>query len=278
MQHTDEHAERWLARAGRALSSHFPLLVMVVGFGFSTAINILATQPDPELMMGGIMASLALPAAIHLWPMVPGGGAGFTGWLRALVRALVMTSIAGMAAYITFRHGAHIMVPAGETDPWDIATGYLYTLITESLVVLGVMAHRAQRGEAGARSVVPIAEPAADVPTTVGELVERANTDTVSVAPPAVEPAAEATPELAPEPVTEPVTQVPDVRSGSLKREKARAEYRRVARDFLAKGKPLDGINAARIDRAVSASVGYSKKHLRAWQAEFEADEQEAVS
>ncbi len=223
----------------------FPLVVLIIGFGFSAAINIIATWGAYQLVMGGVMASLALPAAIHMWPMVP------RGWGKGALRAVVMTAIAGMAAYITFRHGAQVMTPVvppggAPLSPWDQATAYLYTLITEALVVLGVMAHRAPRP--------------AIAPSRVGATDRRANETPLSFGPSApVEPVAEPAP-------------VRDLRAGSSVRDRVRAEYLRTAREVLAQGGALDTIVLAQVDERAGASKGYAKKFAADWRRELETD------
>lgn len=238
----------------------FPLVVLCVGFGFSMAINVMATQPDPHLVMGGVMASVALPAAIHLWPMVPANN-----FWTSSVRALVMTALAGMAAYITFRHGASIMMPKAvegqPLSPWDEATGYLYTLITEALVVLGVMAHRAQQRDrqdaAGRRekaTTPPPAEPPVDeVPDDRSDEREVPADDEI------------------PEP-SRRRRRLSAVSGGGAVRERVRTAYFELARETLAKGGSLDSIAAAEVDRRAGASIGYAKKHLRDWRVELEAE------
>lgn len=249
----------------------FPLVVLVVGFGFSMAINVMATLPDPHLVMGGVMASIALPAAIHLWPMVPAHH-----WISAIVRALVMSALALMAAYITFRHGATLMMPKAPEGQvlswWDEVTGYLYTLITEALVVLGVMAHRAQHRDA---STPKAGTPKADVVETGAAA---ASPETLTVEPSTAEIPADGNDE----------TEVPDEREipesprrrrglravggGGAVREKVRAEYMTTARQMLAEGRSLDEIVLAQVDVRAGASKGYAKKYADEWRVELEAE------
>jgi hypothetical protein len=241
----------------------FPLIVLIVGFGFSAAINVLATLPDPHLVMGGVMASLALPAAIHLWPMVP-LHLGVATWQQQLFRvgrAVVMTGIAGMAGYITFRHGAHIMIPVGTTNPFDLATGYLYTLITESLVVLGVMAHRAPAattvGASGAESN--------DEAATVGA-------ETEPLVAPVRPPVHPNLPDYAAAMLVGPPEQPRSIAAAGSVRESVRTAYFEMARAVLAQGGDLDKIVLADVDRKAGASVGYAKKHVKGWRAELERE------
>lgn len=111
-----------------------PALVLVVGFSFSLAANLLWTWPGgPVRILGGALASVALPAAVHMWPTI-----AVDGWGSRWVRNLVMTAIAGLAAWTTFEHAAALLIAAGES-PW-LARGY--PVMTELLVVFAVLARR----------------------------------------------------------------------------------------------------------------------------------------
>lgn len=121
----------------------FALLVLLVGFSFSLAANIMWTWPGgPVRILGGALASLALPGAIHLWGKVPIPPPLTIGWLHIPVfgtlRALTMGGIAAMAAYTTFSHASSLLVAHGE-DPTLAAC---YPAMTELLVVMGVLARR----------------------------------------------------------------------------------------------------------------------------------------
>lgn len=132
-----------------------PLVVLIVGFTFSAAANIVWSWPGGFIRIaGGLLASLALPGAIHLWPRIPTAGTwhlpalpGSTGWrhsdrdipLMRIVRAVVMTGIAVLAAATTFVHASALLIAHGE-HPW---LAYAYPVITELVVVMGALAHQA---------------------------------------------------------------------------------------------------------------------------------------
>lgn len=108
---------------------------MTAGLGFSLAANTLFTWPGgPVRVVGGLFASLALPAAVHLYPAIPAHTVS-----RRVLRAAVMSAIAAMAAATTFVHASRLLIAHGE-DPWLAAA---YPLCTELLVVMAVLAHRA---------------------------------------------------------------------------------------------------------------------------------------
>jgi hypothetical protein len=108
------------------------LLILGVGFAFSLAANLLWTWPGGVVrILGGALASLALPGAIHLWPRIPVA----TKVLR-IIRAVVMTGIACMAAFTTFSHASELLIQHGETP----LLANLYPVMTELLVVMGVLA------------------------------------------------------------------------------------------------------------------------------------------
>jgi hypothetical protein len=121
------------------------LLTLITGFAFSLAANLIWTWPGgPVRILGGALASLALPGAIHLWHRIP-----VTGRPTRCIRALVMSSIALMAAYTTFSHASSLLIAKHE----DPILAYLYPLMTELLVVMGVLARRGR----GAEQRVPLA-------------------------------------------------------------------------------------------------------------------------
>lgn len=120
-----------------------PLLVLVLGFGFSLAANLLSTwHGGPVLVAGGALASLALPAAIHLWPRVPTGGAvtwaGRVWPVRRIVRAVVMTLIAVMAAVTTLVHASGLLLAHGES----LLLALAYPVVTELIVTMAALALR----------------------------------------------------------------------------------------------------------------------------------------
>lgn len=129
-----------------------PLAILAVGFAFSLAANLMWTWPGgPVRIAGGALTSLALPAAVHLWPRIPADGS-----LRQALRAVVMTAIAVLAAYTTFSHASELLVLHGE-EPLLAAA---YPIMTELMVVMGALAHQAPR--TGVRSTRrPVAPPAA---------------------------------------------------------------------------------------------------------------------
>lgn len=108
-----------------------PLVVLTVGFSFSLAANLLWTWPGgPVRILGGALASIALPAAIHMWPQVQ-----VTAWVSRAVRNLAMTGIAVLAAVTTFVHASSLLMEHGEIR-W---LAYAYPVVTELLVVLAVL-------------------------------------------------------------------------------------------------------------------------------------------
>lgn len=114
-----------------------PLAVLITGFTFSLAANLLWTWPGgPVRILGGALASLALPGAIHLWPRIP-----VSGWPTRILRTVVMSTIAAMAAFTTFSHASRLLVQHGE----DPVLACLYPVTTELLVVMGVLARRQER-------------------------------------------------------------------------------------------------------------------------------------
>lgn len=126
-----------------------PLLVLTAGFVFSLAANLLWTWPGgPVRVIGGLFASVALPAAVHLFPAVPAHT-----WPRRALRVALIGAIAAGAAWTTFVHASSLLVAHGE-DPLLAAA---YPVMTELLVVLGVLAHR---GGGGGRQTVRGGRPA----------------------------------------------------------------------------------------------------------------------
>lgn len=108
-----------------------PLVVLTVGFSFSLAANLLWTWPGgPVRILGGALASIALPAAIHMWPQVQ-----VQAWISRAVRNLAMTGIAVLAAVTTFMHASSLLMEHGEIR-W---LAYAYPVVTELLVVLAVL-------------------------------------------------------------------------------------------------------------------------------------------
>lgn len=120
------------------------LLTLLVGFAFSMAANLLWTWDGGLVrILGGALASLALPGAIHLWPRIP-----VRGPVMRAVRAVAMTGIAVMAAFTTFSHASELLVQHGETPL--LAT--LYPVMTELLVVMGVLARHTGMQTQGERA------------------------------------------------------------------------------------------------------------------------------
>jgi hypothetical protein len=121
-----------------------PLVVLIVGFTFSAAANIAwSWDGGPIRVLGGLLASLALPGAIHMWPRIPVHGTWHwrnREWpLRRVVRAVVMTLIASLAAVTTFAHASALLIAHGENPALAMA----YPVITELVVVMGALAHQA---------------------------------------------------------------------------------------------------------------------------------------
>lgn len=113
------------------MAARTPLAVLAVGFGFSLAANLLWTWPGgPVRILGGALASIALPAAIHMWPQVRADR-----WIGRAIRNLAMTGIAGLAAATTFTHASSLLIAHGEIQ-W---LAYAYPVVTELLVVLAVL-------------------------------------------------------------------------------------------------------------------------------------------
>lgn len=128
------------------------LLILAVGFGFSLAANMLWTWPGGVVrILGGALASLALPGAIHLWDRIPlPPPIGFRVWrwtlqvpVMRVLRAVTMAGIAAMAAFTTFSHASQLLVAHGE----DPLLAQLYPVMTELLVVMGVLARKVPPAE-----------------------------------------------------------------------------------------------------------------------------------
>lgn len=160
-----------------------PLIILGVGFGFSLAANMLWTWPGgPVRILGGALASLALPGAIHLWDRIPlppplevplWRGRVLRIPVMRMLRASTMTGIAAMAAFTTFSHSSALLVDHGE-DPLLAA---LYPVMTELLVVMGVLARKAPPTAGDNAAVVARRTPrrkrrTAAPPVTVAALVE----------------------------------------------------------------------------------------------------------
>lgn len=127
-----------------------PLVVLAVGFTFSLAANVAwSWDGGPVRVLGGALASLALPGAIHLWPRIPTAGTwryrGREWPVMRIVRAVVTTAIALLAAVTTLTHAASLLIAHGEYPALAVA----YPVITELAVVMGALAHQA--GEVPAR-------------------------------------------------------------------------------------------------------------------------------
>lgn len=121
-----------------------PLTVLVVGFGFSLAANVVWSWDGGMIrILGGALASLALPGAIHLWPRIPTAGTwtirGHEVPVMRTVRAVVMTLIACLAAVTTFAHASALLIAHGEQPLLAMA----YPIITEAVVVMAALAHQA---------------------------------------------------------------------------------------------------------------------------------------
>lgn len=137
-----------------------PLLVLALGFAFGLAANVIwSWQGGPIRVLGGALASLALPGALHLWPRVPTAGVWrvrIRGKVREvpimrIVRATVMTLIAVVAAATTFVHAASLLIEHGE-NYWLACA---YPVITELAVVMGALAHRADHAATAAAQPAP---------------------------------------------------------------------------------------------------------------------------
>lgn len=167
---------------GRRPTIDAALLILLVGFAFSMAANLLWTwQGGVVRILGGALASLALPGAVHLWPRIPVAAPvalRIARWavdvpvMRA-VRALAMTGIAVMAAFTTFSHASALLVEHGETPL--LAT--LYPVMTELLVVMGVLARHT------VAVVKPQVEPARRKPTVKSHVESSVGATTPPVVP-----------------------------------------------------------------------------------------------
>lgn len=120
------------------------LVVLTVGFAFSLAANVAwSWDGGPVRVLGGALASLALPGAIHLHPRIPTAGTWTvrrrTVPVMRVVRAVVMTAIAVLAAVTTLAHAASLLIAHGEHPVLAV----FYPVITELAVVMGALAHQA---------------------------------------------------------------------------------------------------------------------------------------
>ncbi|MDP9143415.1 MAG: hypothetical protein M3N43_01740, partial [Actinomycetota bacterium] len=150
----------------------FPAVVLVVGFSFGLAANLLWCWPGgPVRILGGALASIALPAAVHMWPQVPAGT-----WPIRWIRNGVMTGIASLAAVTTFAHAARLLIVHGE-DPW---LAMAYPVMTELMVVLAVLSHRPDVSMSSAKGQSFPSDEGSDGPkATAGEAHGAASTPAV---------------------------------------------------------------------------------------------------
>jgi hypothetical protein len=124
-----------------------PLVVLTVGFSFSLAANLLWTWPGgPVRILGGALASIALPAAIHMWPQVQAHSK-----VTVAVRNVAMSAIAALAAVTTLVHASSLLMEHGE-NRW---LAYSYPVVTELLVVLAVLARQPKAKVVKATTVAP---------------------------------------------------------------------------------------------------------------------------
>jgi hypothetical protein len=86
------------------------------------------------------------------------------------------------------------------------------------------------------------------------------------------EPEPEPEDEDEPEPESSTVVELSQRPAEGTKLARARVEYRARADELLRKGRSLDDIVLADVDRAAGAAVGYAKRHARRWRAEIEAE------
>jgi len=133
-----------------------PLVVLTVGFSFSLAANLLWTWPGgPVRILGGALASIALPAAIHMWPQVQ-AHTRITG----AVRNVAMSAIAALAAVTTLVHASSLLMEHGENQ-W---LAYSYPVVTELLVVLAVLARQPKAKVVKAAKAAPKQRTTRDTP------------------------------------------------------------------------------------------------------------------
>jgi len=122
----------------------FPLLVLILGFVGLLAANLLWCWPGGVVrVIGGALASLALPATVHLWPRIPAD----TWWLRVR-RLVIAVAVTGMAAVTTFVHASRLLIAHGE-EPW---LAYAYPVMTELMVLVAVITLRAPERPPGRES------------------------------------------------------------------------------------------------------------------------------
>jgi hypothetical protein len=111
------------------------VLVFVVGFSFSLSANVLWTLPGgPVRILGGALASVALPAGMHMFPRA--SPSGRVQWVVHGLRCVVMALIGVGAVVTTFAHAFSLLVAHGED--WRLAA--LYPAMTELLVVSAMLA------------------------------------------------------------------------------------------------------------------------------------------
>lgn len=111
-----------------------PLTAMALGVLASGTWNVLYTAPFGWVRIsGGLVATLVLPSAIHLWSRVP-----VTGTTSRVVRATVMTLIAGFASIVNLAHASLLLTDHGEHP----ALAVIEVLAVEALVVFGSLALR----------------------------------------------------------------------------------------------------------------------------------------
>lgn len=134
-----------------------PLAVLAVGFSFSLAANLLWTWPGgPVRILGGAFASIALPAAVHMWPRIQA-----TTWRIRWLRNIVMVVIAVMAAATTFEHASQLLIAHGE----QVWLARAYPVMTELLVVFAVLARHTPPPRKAKPAPKPTATPAKVEPT-----------------------------------------------------------------------------------------------------------------
>lgn len=115
-----------------------PRWLLVSSLGFTLLFNIAWAWGTGWLsIVAAAVCTLIVPAALHLWPMVPA-----EGWFRRGLRALVMTGICVTAAITSFSHSVDVLIGAG----WTELTAWAVTGGAELLVALSTMALRTDQG------------------------------------------------------------------------------------------------------------------------------------
>lgn len=112
-----------------------PLVLLLGSLAYSLAFNVAWAWGSSPLSVGAAAAcTLIVPAALHLWPMVPATNA----WVR-MIRALVMTGICAAAAITSFQHAVAVLLDNHWTElaAWSVTGG------AELLTTLSTMALRA---------------------------------------------------------------------------------------------------------------------------------------